>query len=105
MIVNADSDSAFEAVVTNMLNQLGSSGLDILGPYTAVTPRSSINASFRAVYTPTEGLRWAFQDMLPGGVAAWAEIKPANLLIAVAGHEAEPWGCSGSSIRRTPNWR
>jgi carboxyl-terminal processing protease len=90
LIANADSDPAFEAAVSVMLDELGSSGLGILGPHTAVTPRSSINASFRAVYTPTEGLRWAFQDILPGGVAARAEIKPADLLIAVAGHEAEP---------------
>lgn len=90
MIVNADSDRAFEAAVTIMLDELGSSGLGILGPHTPVTPRSSINASFRAVFTQTDGLRWAFQDILPGGVADRAEIKPADLLIAVAGHEVEP---------------
>ncbi len=68
-ILNSDSDSAFEATVADMLDELGSSGLGILGPHTAVTPRSSINASFRAVYTDADGLRWAFQDVLPGGVA------------------------------------
>ena len=55
-ILNSDSDSAFEAAVADMLDELGSSGLGILGPHTAVTPRSSINASFRAVYTDC---RWA----------------------------------------------
>src|SRR5579863_4646455 len=88
-ILNSDSDSGFEAAVADMLDELGSSGLGILGPHTAVTPRSSINASFRAVYTDSDGLRWAFQDVLPGGVADRAEIKPADLLIAVAGRDAE----------------
>lgn len=90
LIVNADSDSAFEAAVTDMLDELGSSGLGILGPHTGVTPRSSINASFRAMYTDAEGLRWAFQDVLPGGVADRAGVKPADLLIAVGPREAEP---------------
>jgi carboxyl-terminal processing protease len=89
-IIDSDSDVAFEAAVTDMLDQLGSSGLGILGPHTPVTPRSSINASFRAVYTDAEGLRWAFQDVLPGGVADRAGVKPADLLIAIGPQELEP---------------
>lgn len=89
-ILNSDSDSAFEGAVADMLDELGSSGLGILGPHTAVTPRSSINASFRAVYTDPDGLRWAFQDVLPGGVADRAGVKPADLLITIGAREAEP---------------
>jgi len=89
-IIDSSSDPAFEASVTDMLDELGSSGLGILGTHTPVTPRSSINASFRPVYTDTEGLRWAFQDVLPGGVADRAGIKPADLLITVSGREMEP---------------
>ena len=89
-IINSDSDLAFESAVADMLDELGSSGLGMLGPHTAVTPRSSINASFRAVYTDTDGLRWAFQDVLPGGVADRAGVRPADLLIAIGSREVEP---------------
>ena len=89
-IINADSDRAFESAVSELLNELGSSGLGLLGPNTPITSRNSINASFRIVQTKTEGERWAFQDVLPGGVAEKAGIKPGDVLIAIAGKEILP---------------
>jgi carboxyl-terminal processing protease len=89
-IIDSDTDTAFEAAVSDMLKELGSSGLGLLGPHTAITPRSSINASFRAVHTNGDGTRWVFQDVLPEGVAERAAIKPGDALIAIAGSEIEP---------------
>jgi carboxyl-terminal processing protease len=89
-VINADTDTAFEAAVAEMLKELGSSGLGLLGPHTGITPRSSINASFRALSTIGDGTRWVFQDILPGGVAERAAIKPGDTLIAIAGAGIEP---------------
>jgi C-terminal processing protease CtpA/Prc len=89
-IVNADSDVAFEAAVNDLLNELGSSALGLLGPNTPITPRSSVNASFRSVETVNDGKRWAFQDVLPGGAAERAGLKPGDLLLDIAGNAIMP---------------
>jgi carboxyl-terminal processing protease len=89
-VIDADTDATFEAAVGDMLKELGSSGLGLLGPHTAITPRSSINASFRAVPTTGDGTRWVFQDVLPGGVADRAAIHPGDALIAIGGTEIAP---------------
>jgi C-terminal processing protease CtpA/Prc len=90
MVVNADSDPSFEFAVNGMLADLRSSGIGIIGPHTRIPPRSSINASFRSIQTSTEGKRWVFQDVLPGGVAEGAGLRPGDILIAVAGNDILP---------------
>ena len=82
-ILNADSNAAFDGAVTDMLLELPSSGLGILGPETKITPRNSINASFRSIRLSEEGMRWVFQDIQPGGVAERAGIRPGDALIAI----------------------
>jgi carboxyl-terminal processing protease len=82
-ILNADSNAAFDGAVTDMLLELPSSGLGILGPETKITPRNSINASLRSIRLPEEGMRWVFQDVLPGGVAELAGIRSGDALIAI----------------------
>ena len=67
-VIQAESVEGFEAAVTDMLNEVHSSGMGLLGPTTKITPRSAINASFRKVETSADGSRWVFQDVLPGGV-------------------------------------
>lgn len=84
-IVQADTVDGFEAAVTSMLQDLNSSGMGLLGPTTKITPRSAINASFRRVETTTDGARWVFQDVLPGGVAARAGVRPGDALISANG--------------------
>lgn len=84
-IVQAETVDGFEAAVTSMLQDLNSSGMGLLGPTTKITPRSAINASFRRVETPTDGARWVFQDVLPGGVAARAGVRPGDALISANG--------------------
>ena len=84
-IIQADTVDGFEAAVTSMLQDMNSSGMGLLGPTTKITPRSAINASFRRVETPTDGARWVFQDVLPGGVAAHAGVRPGDALISANG--------------------
>ena len=84
-IVQAETVGGFEAAVTTMLHDLNSSGMGLLGPTTKITPRSAINASFRRVETTTDGARWVFQDVLPGGVAARAGVRPGDALISANG--------------------
>lgn len=87
-IVQAETVDGFEAAVTSMLQDLNSSGMGLLGPTTKITPRSAINASFRRVETATDGARWVFQDVLPGGVAARAGVRPGDALISANGIDA-----------------
>ena len=86
-IVKAETADGFEAAVTDMLHEVHSSGMGLLGPTTKITPRSAINASFRKVETSADGGRWVFQDVLPGGVAARAGVQPGDALISADGND------------------
>ena len=82
MVLQAESTDAFEFAIARMLNELNSSALGLLGPTTKITPANAINASFRAVQTATEGSRWVFQDVLTGGVAESAGVRPGDALVS-----------------------
>jgi carboxyl-terminal processing protease len=89
-IIDAPDTATFEREIAVMLADLdGRMGL--LGPDSKITPRNSINASFRAVDIPTLGAkRWVSQDVLPGGIAERAGIKPGDALIKVDGVAVMP---------------
>ena len=89
-IGDAESDEVFADSIATMLSQLRSNDLGLLGPSTKIQPRSSINASFRALVTDSDGPRWVFQDVLSGGVAEQAGVRPGDSLIAVAGDHTRP---------------
>jgi carboxyl-terminal processing protease len=82
-VLQAESTDAFESAVSTMLKELNSSALGLLSPTTKITPANAINASFRAVQTATEGSRWVFQDVLTGGVAESAGVRPGDALVSV----------------------
>ena len=86
-VVEAETVEGFEAAVTDMLYEVHSSGVGLLGPTTKITPRNAINASFRKVETSADGSRWVFQDVLPGGVAARAGVQPGDALISADGND------------------
>jgi C-terminal processing protease CtpA/Prc len=89
-ILDASDRAKFEREVTKMLADLdGRMGL--LDRDSKITPRNAINASFRAIDIPSIGSkRWVFQDVLPGGIAERAGIKPGDVLMKVEGAPVLP---------------
>ncbi len=51
-----------------LLGELGGGHLGLLSPRTKITPRSSINASFRRINTNQLGNRWVFQMYCPAAL-------------------------------------
>lgn len=86
----APSTKAFEDSVSELLAELQSNGLGLLGKNTKITPRNSIAASFRRVASTSEGDRWVVQDVQPGGVADRAGIKSADVLLSIHGDNVKP---------------
>ena len=90
-IVDAPNMSGFEAAVSKMLAELSPRTMGLLSDHTPITPRNAINASF-AIETIGMELRWVFQDVLPGGVAARAGLRSGDVLLSVAGKQFQPKG-------------
>ena len=74
-----------------MLKELGCGGaLGLLRETSKISSRNAIAASFRAVDTPSDGNRWVFQDVAPGGPADRAGIKPGDTLLRIGTEEVVP---------------
>src|ERR1700677_916722 len=80
-IVGAHDTSGFEGAVSKMLTELSPRTLGLLSDHTPITPKNAINASFVVELVGSE-LRWVFQDVLPGGVAARAGLRPGDVLLS-----------------------
>jgi C-terminal processing protease CtpA/Prc len=89
-VLNSDSLDEFEAAANNMLKELGSGALGLLREASKISSRNAIAASFRAVETPSDGNRWVFQDVAPGGPADRAGIKPGDTLLQIGADEIVP---------------
>jgi len=81
-ILATKDDSAFELEMNALLHELGTSHTSFFSPSTRIPGDSSINATFQSVSTAA-GPRWAFQDVLPGGPADHAGIKPGDILLTI----------------------
>ena len=88
-IVGAHDTAGFEGAVSKMLTELSPRTLGLLSDHTPITPRNAINASFAVELVGSE-LRWVFQDVLPGGVAARAGLRPGDTLLSAAGKPLQP---------------
>jgi carboxyl-terminal processing protease len=88
-IVGAHDTAGFEGAVSKMLTELSPRTLGLLSDHTPITPRNAINASFVVELVGSE-LRWVFQDVLPGGVAARAGLRPGDVLLSAAGTPVQP---------------
>ena len=88
-ILNAEGAGGFENAVNAMLTDFSPKSLGLLSERTPINPRSAINASF-SVQPTSAGLRWVFQDVLPGGVAAKAGAQPGDILLTAAGKPMVP---------------
>jgi len=88
-IVGASSTADFEGAIGKMLTELSPKTLGLLSDHTPITPRNAINASF-SVQTISSELRWVFQDVLPGGIAARAGVRSGDVLLMAAGKPMQP---------------
>lgn len=89
-VLNADEPEAFERAVTDLLQALGTSHTGI---FHESRPRSTGRIAMAATLAKAEtpdGLRWMFQDVHPGGVAAAAGIVPGDILLTIDGQELVP---------------
>jgi len=73
-----------------MLKEFGSGALGLLRGTSKISSRNAIAASFRAIDTPSDGKRWVFQDVAPGGLADRAGSKPSDTLLRIRADEAIP---------------
>ena len=89
-IVNSADPAEFEVAMNAMLKDLGVSHT---GFFHESTPRAAGRVAIAATFTKaqtSDGERWMFQDVHPGGVAAGAGIKPGDVLLSVRGQELVP---------------
>ena len=93
-VVDANTTLAFENAITAMLAELSPRTLGLLSDHTPITPRNAINASF-SVHAVSGSPRWVFQDVLPGGVAARAGIKPGDVLLSAGDKPLQPSPSNG----------
>jgi carboxyl-terminal processing protease len=88
-VLEADTSESFEQQMAALLKELGTSQTGFLRRESKIASRNSINATFRPCDT-AEGPRWMFQDVQPGGPAALAGLKPAEILLTVNGRDIVP---------------
>jgi carboxyl-terminal processing protease len=89
-VIRASDSNEFEHRINELLQRLGTSHI---GFFHGDRPRSpgriAIAATFMQAET-SDGLRWMFQDVHPGGLAANAGIQPGDVLLALNGTDAVP---------------
>lgn len=93
-VIEAKTTLAFDEAIATMLAELSPRTLGLLSNHTPITPRNAINASF-SVQAVSGSPRWVFQDVLPGGVAARAGIKPGDVLLSAGDKPLEPASSNG----------
>ncbi len=89
-IVKGETPEAFEQAIDTLLRALATSHT---GLFHESRPRSAGRIAMAATLTKAEtsdGLRWVFQDVHPGGVAAAAGVCPGDILLAVGDQELIP---------------
>jgi hypothetical protein len=87
-VLNAETSEAFETAFNGLLRDLGVSHT---GFFHEATPRAAGRIALAATFTKadtSDGQRWVFQDVHPGGVAAAAGIRPGDVLLSVGGNLA-----------------
>lgn len=89
-VLTADTPEAFEEAITRLLKQLGASHT---GFFHESRPRAGGRVAIAATFTradTSDGPRWMFQDVHPGGVAATVGIRAGDILLAVGDAEVVP---------------
>jgi carboxyl-terminal processing protease len=90
-VVNSQTPEEFEIAVDGVLRDLKTSHT---GLFHEARPRSAgriaMAATLTKAETATDGHRWVFQDVHPGGVAAAVGIESGDVLLAIDGQELVP---------------
>src|ERR1700686_1163615 len=89
-ILGSVTAEEFEHAMNGMLQTLGTSHT---GFFHQSRPRAAGRIAIAATFTKADtadGLRWVFQDVHPGGVAARAGIRPGDVLLTVEDKELLP---------------
>lgn len=89
-VIGSQTGPEFEGAVNALLRDLGTSHT---GFFHESTPRAGGRIAIAATFTKAEtsdGERWVFQDVHPGGAAAGAGIRPGDVLLSVGGRELTP---------------
>ena len=89
-IVGAQSAEAFEEAVDQLLRALGTSHT---GVFHESRPRATGRVAMAATLMKAEtsdGERWMFQDVHPGGMAAAAGLVPGDVLLTIDGKDVVP---------------
>jgi carboxyl-terminal processing protease len=90
VIVNSATDDEFEQAMNRMLKDLKASHT---GFFHESAPRAAGRIAIAATFTKAEtsdGTRWVFQDVHPGGAAAQAGIQPGDILLTIGDKELVP---------------
>jgi carboxyl-terminal processing protease len=89
-IIHAEDRAEFEKLVNDMLQKLGTSHIGFFHGDRPKSPgRIALAASFLQANI-ADGMRWMFQDVHPGGLAARAAIEPGDALLQLDGEELFP---------------
>jgi carboxyl-terminal processing protease len=89
-VVQSSTAEEFEQAMNRMLRDLGASHT---GFFHESAPRAAGRIAIAATFTKAEtsdGSRWVFQDVHPGGVAAQAGIQPGDILLTLGDRELVP---------------
>lgn len=89
-IFGADTSEEFEGAMNTMLRGLGVSHA---GFFHESSPRTAGRVAIAATFTKaqtTDGERWVFQDVHPGGAAHNAGARPGDVLLSVRGRDLAP---------------
>jgi C-terminal processing protease CtpA/Prc len=89
-VARAQTRAEFEDAMNHMLRDLGASHV---GFFHEATPRAPGRIAIAATFTKadtSDGQRWIFQDVHPGGVAEAAGIRPGDVLLRIGEKEYVP---------------
>lgn len=89
-VARAQTRVEFEDAMNHMLRDLGASHV---GFFHEATPRAAGRIAIAATFTKadtSDGQRWIFQDVHPGGVAEAAGIRPGDVLLRIGEKEYVP---------------
>jgi C-terminal processing protease CtpA/Prc len=89
-VVGSETPEAFEQALTNLLKDLGTSHTGCFHEgRPRVAGRVAIAATFAKAET-SDGPRWVFQDVHPGGVAARAGVRSGDVLLTIDDQDVRP---------------